>query len=441
MIVMIMIYLVNWYNRRESNMKSFFLTLVFASSLFAQVEYSQNPTDGQMVPKFFIELASYASPDSGMTKIDVFIKVPYSNVQFLRDQISYKADYSLIISIYDDDDVLKLEKIWNERVTAQNFDQTVSRASFNISYKSFSLQPGEYNFICKLEDNESRKYAKFERTINIREFNENFDVSDIVLASGFVDTEEGPKIIPNISNQITSKDSSISFFYEVYSKDEQDISASYIIFNEEEEILFLLDTLITLASGKNEFNETLDDASFSLGGYILEVRVRESDQSTAKAVRKNFSSQLFGFPASIRDLDLAIKQMQYYASPSEIEEIEDTEEYDEKLNKFVAYWKSQDPSPNSVENERLNEYYRRVEYANANFKGYFNGWRSDMGMVYITLGAPDQVTRRPYEMDSKPYEVWDYYIINRRFVFVDQTNFGDYRLMNPAYGDWFRYRP
>jgi hypothetical protein len=136
-----------------------------------------------MVPKFFIELASYASKDSGMTKVDVFIKVPYSNVQFLRDQITYKADYSLIISIYDDDDVLKLEKIWNERVTAQNFDQTISRTSFNISYKSFSLMPGEYNFICRLEDNESRKYSKFEREINIREFNESFDISDIVLAS------------------------------------------------------------------------------------------------------------------------------------------------------------------------------------------------------------------------------------------------------------------
>ena len=89
----------------------------------------------------------------------------------------------------------------------------------------------------------------------------------------------------------------------------------------------------------------------------------------------------------------------------------------------------------------MNEYYRRVEYANENFNGYFKGWRSDMGMVYITLGPPDQVTRRPYEIDSKPYEIWDYYILNRSFIFVDQTNFGDYRLENPAYGDWFRYRP
>ncbi len=421
-------------------MKSLIILIIFVSNIFAQVEYSQENSRGQMIPRFFIDLASYASQDSDKTKIDVFIKVPYSNVQFLKDQFSYKADYSLIISIYDDDEILKLEKLWNEKVTTQRFEQTISQTSFNISYKSFLLTPGEYNFVCKLEDNESRKFSVFEKMINVRKFDKPLDISDLVLASGFIDTPDGPKIIPNISNLITSKDSSLSFFYEIYSDKEQDLDISYVINNMENQPLHREDVKLSVVPGKNEINATLDNIVFSLGDYNLEVRLNDYDNGI-KAIRKNFSSKLFGFPASIKDLDLAIKQMQYYATPSDIDEISETEQYDNKLRKFIDYWKSQDPSPNSVENETLNEYYRRVEYANDNFKGYFNGWRSDMGMVYITLGAPDQVTRRPYEMDSKPYEIWDYYIINRRFIFIDQTNFGDYRLQNPAYGDWFRYRP
>lgn len=62
-----------------------------------------------------------------------------------------------------------------------------------------------------------------------------------------------------------------------------------------------------------------------------------------------------------------------------------------------------------------------------------------MGMVYVTLGSPNNVERHPFEYDSKPYEVWDYYDINRRFVFVDQTGFGDYRLVTPFFGE-YRYR-
>ncbi len=61
-------------------------------------------------------------------------------------------------------------------------------------------------------------------------------------------------------------------------------------------------------------------------------------------------------------------------------------------------------------------------------------------MVFIILGSPDNIDRHPFEYDSKPYEVWQYYDLNHSFVFVDETGFGDYRLTTPLYGDLFRYR-
>lgn len=423
-------------------MKNIIILLFFVSNIYSQVEYSQDRSNTQYLPKFFIDLASYSSQDSGKSKLDVFIKVPYSNVQFIKSQDKYRANYSLIISLYDDDDdELKIEKLWNEKLETRNFKQTVSHTSYNVSYKSFTIEPGEYKFVCKIEDNESRKYSIFEQMIKVREFTDSIEISDLVLASGFIETIDGPKIIPNISNKVSSIDSSLSFFYEIYSEKPKDVKIVYSINNKEGKSLFIKEIDFNLLSGKTEINETLDRIVFTLGDYQLEIKIFDSEGKIITGTRKKFSSKLFGFPASVDDLDLSIKQMQYIATPSELDEIEDAENYSEKLKNFISYWKKLDPSPNTVENETLNEYYNRVEYANANFKGYFKGWRSDMGMVYITLGAPDQVTRRPYEMDSKPYEMWDYYVLNRRFIFVDQTNFGDYRLENPAYGNWFRYRP
>ena len=61
-------------------------------------------------------------------------------------------------------------------------------------------------------------------------------------------------------------------------------------------------------------------------------------------------------------------------------------------------------------------------------------------MIYIVLGPPNNVERHPFEYDSKPYEIWYYYGINQQFYFVDDTGFGDYRLLNFNYGDWYRYR-
>ncbi len=422
-------------------MRKIFLFLFLFSSLFAQVEHSQRNAFGSFLPNFFIDLAAYQSQDSGKSKIDVFIKIPYSNIQFLKNNIGYKAKYSIIVSFYDDDDELIIEKLWNETVETQSFRQTQSRTSFNVSYKSFVIEPGEYRIVCKLEDAESRKYSEFEQEIEIREFSDPIEISDLIIVSEFLETKDGLKIIPNISNQVTSNDTNISFFYEIYTKEPKAISVSYSIKDNEEELINKYEKEIILDEGKNEINEILKDIKFTLGDYKLEVRLFDDQNDYIKGIFKKFSSKIFGFPSSIKDLDLAVNQMIYIASPSDIEKIEESENYSDKLSKYLDFWKQLDPSPNTVENETLNEYYRRVEYANANFGGYFKGWKSDMGMVYVTLGAPDQVTRRPYEMDSKPYEVWEYYVLNRSFVFIDQTNFGDYRLYNPAYGDWFRYRP
>ena len=132
--------------------------------------------------------------------------------------------------------------------------------------------------------------------------------------------------------------------------------------------------------------------------------------------------------------------MIYIASDSELDEIQETEDYEEKLVKFQNFWKTKDPNPNTEENPVFIEYYRRVAYADEQFKNYVEGWRTDMGMIYILLGPPSNVERQPVALSSKPYEVWEYYEINRRFVFVDETGFGDYRLLNPVYGDWYRFR-
>ncbi len=423
-------------------MKTLFVITLFASSLFAQVEYSRKSQNYTLLPKFYIDLDNYADQDSAKSKIDVFLKIPYSNITFIKTPIGYSARYSVTVSFYDSDkDNLLLEKQWNEKVNTQNFKLTSSSTSFNLSYKSFSLNPGEYSFECKVEDLESRKYYSYDQKIKLRAFSPNLDLSDIVIVSEFIETQEGTKIIPNIANLVTSKDTSLSFFYEVYQKGDSTLNVSYTIFDMEGVGLAKVDKKIQVVDGRNEIHETLDKIKFALGDYQLTVSVLDSNGTLLKSIKKIFYSKIFGFPSSVRDLDKSIRELRYIARADELSEIEKGKTYSDRLKLFIDFWKRLDPSPNTVENETLNEYYRRVEYANKHFGGYFEGWRSDMGMVYITLGPPDQVTRHPYEIDSKPYEIWEYYFINRTFIFVDYTNFGDYRLENPQYGDWFRYRP
>ena len=60
-------------------------------------------------------------------------------------------------------------------------------------------------------------------------------------------------------------------------------------------------------------------------------------------------------------------------------------------------------APNTaIAKSTIKRYYRRVKEANAMFTGYKEGWKTDMGMIYIVFGPPDEVFKKSSQ------EVWRY---------------------------------
>lgn len=421
-------------------MKALFLILIiFAFDIYGQVENSKNAVSLRSSPFFYYDIANYKGPSDSLTRVDVFLQVPYSKIQFLKTSNGYKATFNINLKFRDAlTNETILEREWTESLSALSYETTISSKNFNISYRSYLLKPGEYNIKIGVEDNASQIERQVEVKAKVLKFEKPFGISDLMLITKKM--ENSKKIVPNISHNISSNDQSISFFYEVYSDSARDTEIIYQISNRTKEEYFSQKFDKQLKPGKNLIYQTLDKKDLTIGEYSLIVKVVDKNNKQQVGIGKKFYSKIYNFPNSIMDLDKAIEQMIYIASSSEIERIKEAKTYKEKLDRYLRYWKEKDPSPHTEENEILNEYYRRVEYANSHFKSYYEGWRTDMGMIYITLGPPSQVERHPFEYGSKPYEIWEYFDLNRRFVFVDQTGFGDYRLLNPDYGDWYKYR-
>jgi len=270
----------------------------------------------------------------------------------------------------------------------------------------------------------------------VREFVKPLQLSDLLFIASEIDSQ----IILNISNTINTSDSSLSFYYEIYSDKSQEITVDYSIKNENDNVVLRKKEIMFVDSGATQVKKKLDNSQISLGKKNFTIAVLNEKGETITGVSKPFISKISGFPAGIVDLDEAIKQMSYIATSEEIDEILEIKNSDEKLIKFKEFWKKKDPVPSTRENKVMREYFRRVAYANKNFKHYFDGWKTDMGMIYIVLGPPDNVDRHPFEYNSRPYEIWHYYNINRSFTFLDETGFGDYRLLDRNFGDWYRYR-
>lgn len=408
----------------------------------AQVEHSRGKSPYTYYPGFYMDIASYPTGKAGLTRVDVFLKMPYDNIQFVKSPDGFNAKYSVTLTFYDKDKKnIVFERLWNEKITTADFEQAVSKKNFNYSYRSFELEPEKYMIRCEVVDSDSKKNYVVEALTNVADYNKEVEISDIIFVIGKIRSGSETKLIPNVANIITSRDSALSVFYEIYSNKNQSLSIEYILKDKNNNAVFNEVKDIELKEGVNQIDHTLSNIAFTLGEYNLIAQVRNEDWDIIDGTSKKILSQIYGYPASITDLGKAIDQMMYIANSNEIDYIKLGGNYNEQLDRFEKFWKAKDPSPNTEENAVLNEYYRRIEYANANFKHYFEGWRTDMGMVYIVLGPPSNVERHPFEYSSKPYEIWDYYDINKRFVFVDQTGFGDYRLLDQQYGDWYRYRP
>src|SRR5262249_10636348 len=67
---------------------------------------------------------------------------------------------------------------------------------------------------------------------------------------------------------------------------------------------------------------------------------------------------------------------------------------DEAREKFIEhFWEIRNPTPGAPSNPYREEHYERLQYASDHFGKHGDGWNTDMGRIYITLGPPAQKAR------------------------------------------------
>jgi len=134
------------------------------------------------------------------------------------------------------------------------------------------------------------------------------------------------------------------------------------------------------------------------------------------------------------------EEVVYIITPAEKEVFFKLENDGERDRFIEEFWRQRDPTPGTPRNEFKDEHYRRIEYANKVFgRGTpTNGWRTDRGRIYITLGRPGHVERYSTG-DTYPIEIWYYQgnpklgqAPNFRLLFFQRYVAGEYELYSPA---------
>ena len=418
----------------------FILFLLSVPVLFAQTEEGKKEL-GFIRPKYYQDFLNFQSGKQGLTRLDIFIDVPYSQMHFVKTDNKFISEYSVTISVFaEDKERIIEEKIWDEKVSVNDFKQTLSENNYNLSIKSFNLQPAKYFVRTAVEDKDTKKSFVSTNMFTLRNLDSLPNITDLMFIAKDSMVAGTKKILPNITRQINVQRDGIPIFFEVYSEKDQKLKMDYVISEGEKKVIYADTVFKDIDSGRTQVFHNIKLPGLGLGNYLVTLRLMDASNKLIATTVKSFSSRWVGVPSVITDLDKAVSQLVYIATASEKNYIEAAPTKDEKIKRYMEFWKKKDPNPADEDNAVFDEYYRRINFSNINFSHYIEGWRTDRGMVYITLGPPNNIDRHPFDYDAKPYEIWEYYDLNQQFVFMDESGFGDYRLITPMYGDAMRYR-
>jgi GWxTD domain-containing protein len=112
----------------------------------------------------------------------------------------------------------------------------------------------------------------------------------------------------------------------------------------------------------------------------------------------------------------------------------------ETRDKFIEdFWEIRNPNPGSPTNTYKDEIYQRIAFADARFSigSGMEGWRTDRGRTYITLGPPQQKQVFRNSGNLYPIEIWFYGGANPVLppffyvMFYQREGSGDYRFYSP----------
>jgi GWxTD domain-containing protein len=185
---------------------------------------------------------------------------------------------------------------------------------------------------------------------------------------------------------------------------------------------------VVVGEGMTAHFGSLSLDSLSNGRHLLTVSIAGEDGKPVVSRSKEFEVRTTSFYFG-KDADEAAEILTYITTSSMIERFLEAGA-EERKRIWEQFWREKDPTPRTPKNEFYDEHMRRFRYANEHFlTSLTEGWRTDRGKIYIMYGPPDEIEEYPQEVRRNPTEVWHYISKGRRFVFVDETGFGDYVLV------------
>jgi GWxTD domain-containing protein len=409
---------------------AYILALILTSlALHAQGSASESE-------QLFFDALTFAGSTPDSSRLDLIVAIPYSLLGFERESGIFTGRYRLRLNIQQGRTTW-YDSSFTRMVTTRSYETSNGlRPAYEFYQQTLSVPPGEYQATVELFDLVANRVATARRELTaIDRKQRKFSLSDPMLVAKIREDSTGHVITPMLTRNINANDGGYFIFFEAYN---QTADTQFVVkprFLKEGKPINFEGARFerVIPEGRSQQWIHLPDTGLTAGNYIVRLEVTSvSDTARILATSDHelvAGGTLNGVPATSAELEGRLSQLVYVANQSEIDRIRNAGSFTEQRRIYAEFWNRLDPTPGTVINEAMQEYFRRIDYATSNFRSYAAGWLTDKGRVYVIYGPPDMTSTDPFRSDGKAVETWQYYGRNLRLVYVDESGFGDFRLV------------
>jgi GWxTD domain-containing protein len=420
-----------------------------AATVWGQTGYRPKYEFGEA--RFAVDAVDFRSDTAGVNHLEVYYKIFNDALSYQKTDSGYLAQYEVAIVVEGGDGRQIAAQTKGGQIKAANFGETKRAGDFAINIVDFTLPPQDATVRAILTDKTAQNSQEEKISLKERDYWGKYptlsrvefarDVSPMSVESKF--NKEGRRIIPNVIRMFGGdNDSLLQFYQEVYPGQTREKFCKVItrIYHRTRGTVYADTTdLGELATVQKE-QRMIDISDLAPGDYELDVRLEGRRGRLYDRLTEPFELELTAETMSRNDYAVAVEMLKYIATKGETDRLKKAKSPEERKNAWDAFWVTRNNDPHDQENPTKEEYFRRVRHANRYFS-YMKreGWRTGRGMVYITYGEPEEIEDYPFELATKPYQIWRYYrtVPSRSFLFVDEWGDGNYELQPPYDGVGF----
>ena len=146
----------------------------------------------------------------------------------------------------------------------------------------------------------------------------------------------------------------------------------------------------------------------------------------------------FGEDLPVASYDEMLNYLKYFPAHDRVEALR-TVPPAERAGAWAQFVRVTDPIATTPENEALQSYFQRLRQANERFVGEgVPGWETDRGMVFISIGEPDQsYAQGSMRLTTRGrLHVWSYRQYNLQLSFEDSDGHGRFKLTSRSQSDF-----